>query len=212
MNIKNIIFDLGGVIIDLDKSRAIKALEKIGVNDAGELLGEYSQKGPFLMLENGDITASEFFDMVLPKCTAGTTCTDIQNAFEEFLVDIPVERLHMLDRLREKGYKIFVLSNTNPVMFNHWIANEFKKDGKSINDYFDGVVTSFEERMCKPDPGLFQRVLDRFSLVPQETIMLDDSAANVASAKTVLMNAQQVLPDGENSFDSICQKLMDASL
>lgn len=205
--IKNIIFDLGGVIIDLQRERAVEALSKLGIGQAEELLGEYSQKGPFLLLETGEITSSEFFDMLLPKCKEGTNCCDLRDAFEEFLVDIPVERLRTLERLRDKGYKIYVLSNTNPIMFNHWIAREFRKDGKSINDYFDGVVTSFEEGTCKPDPAIFQKVINRYGLNPAETLMLDDSEKNIESARKVGLQVVRILPEGEYSFNAVCSKL-----
>lgn len=207
MAIKNIIFDLGGVVIDLQRRMAIDALDRLGLKDASALLGEYEQKGPFLMLETGEISASEVYDILLPHCKPGTTCTDIQNAFEEFLKEIPLERLRMLERLREKGYKIYVLSNTNPIMYNHWIDNAFRNDGKSINDYFDGIVTSYQERMCKPNPEIFKRVIDRYSLNPEETLMLDDSAANVAAAESVGLHAKRIEAEGDNSFMSVCGAL-----
>ena len=64
-SIKNIIFDLGGVVIDLDRSRAIRAFENLGVADVSRLLGEYEQKGPFLMLETGECTVSELCDTLI---------------------------------------------------------------------------------------------------------------------------------------------------
>lgn len=208
MEIKNIIFDLGGVVIDLQRRMAVDALDRLGLKDASALLGEYEQKGPFLMLETGEISASELYDILLPHCKKGTTCTDIQDAFEEFLKDLPVERLRMIEKLRERGYKLYVLSNTNPIMYHHWIDNAFRKDGKTINDYFDGIVTSFQERMCKPNPTIFQTVVDRFKLKPEETLMLDDSEANVKAARSIGLEAHRIEPEGENSFMQVCTSLL----
>lgn len=207
--IKNLIFDLGGVIIDLERRMAIDALDRLGLRDASALLGEYEQKGPFLLLEKGEISSSELYDILLPHCKKGTTCNDIRDAFEEFLRDIPVERLQMLDKLREKGYKLYVLSNTNPIMYNHWIDNAFRNDGKSINDYFDGIVTSYQERMCKPDPDLFKKVTDRYRLKPEETLMLDDSEANVKAARSIGLQAKRIMPSGPDSFMDVCEKLLE---
>ena len=207
-DIKNIIFDLGGVIIDLQRNMAVKALDRLGLSDASALLGEYAQKGPFLMLETGEISSSEIYDILLPQCKKDTTCSDIRDAFEEFLRDLPVERLKMLEELKSKGYNLYVLSNTNPVMYNHWIDNAFRNDGKSINDYFDGIVTSFQERMCKPDPRLFHRVVERYRLNPAETLMLDDSEANVKAAKSIGLKAIRIMPEGENSFMNVCSELL----
>lgn len=196
------------MIIDIERRMATDALDRLGINDASALLGEYEQKGPFLLLEKGEISTSELFDMLLPRCKEGTTCTDIRDAFEQFLRVIPVERLRMLDALRQKGFKLYVLSNTNPIMYNHWIDNAFRNDGKSMNDYFDGVVASFQERMCKPDPEIFKRVAQRYALKPEETLMLDDSEANVAAARSVGLNAIRVDNKGNDNMISICERLM----
>lgn len=207
-NIKNIIFDLGGVIIDLERRMAVDALDRLGIKDSSALLGEYEQKGPFLKLETGEISSSELYDILLPHCKPGTTCNDIRDAFEEFLRGIPVERLQMLDKLRKKGYKLYVLSNTNPIMYNHWIDNAFRSEGKSINDYFEGIVTSFQERMCKPNPDLFKKVTQRYELDPEETIMLDDSEANVQAARSIGLQAKRIMPQGEDSFIQVCNDLL----
>lgn len=207
-NVKNIIFDLGGVVIDLDRHKAVEALDRLGIPDSSSLLGEYEQKGPFLALEKGEISSSELYDMLMPYCKEGTRCSDIQDAFEEFLRQIPLERLKMLEKLRSKGYRLFVLSNTNPIMYNHWIDNAFRQDGKSINDYFEGIVTSYQERMCKPDPALFQKVVDRYGLDPSETLMLDDSAANVDSARGIGLQALQITDSPGHSFMEVCNQLI----
>lgn len=208
MQIKNIIFDLGGVIIDLNRRMAVDALDNLGITDASALLGEYEQKGPFLALEKGEISSSELYDMLLPHCKKETSCNDIRDAFEQFLRGIPVERLKMLDKLREKGYRLFVLSNTNPIMYNHWIDNAFRSDGKSINDYFDGIVTSFQERMCKPDPELFRKVSSRYGLNPEETLMVDDSEANVKAARSVGFQAKRITEEPGHTFFDVCNALL----
>lgn len=207
--IKNIIFDLGGVVIDLKRLMAVDALDRLGIKDASALLGEYEQKGPFLMLEKGEISSSELYDILLPHCSEGTTCTDIRDAFEQFLREIPVERLRMIEKLREKGYKLYVLSNTNPIMYNHWIDNAFRNDGKSINDYFDGIVVSFQERTCKPDPEIFRRLVDRYGLNAGETLMLDDSATNINAAKSIGLQGIRITPEGKESFMEVCTNLLN---
>lgn len=204
----NIIFDLGGVIINLQRESAAKALEDLGIVEAERLLGEYEQKGIFLMLEEGRVSDSELYDSLLPLCNSGTTCTDIKSAFEKFLVDIPLERLRRIDELRNAGYKTFVLSNTNPIFYNDWIARAFRQDGKSINDYFDGIVVSFQELMCKPNPEIFQNLLKRYQLNPDETIFLDDSEANCSSAATLGIHTICITSAGANSFAEVTQSLL----
>ena len=205
--IKNIIFDLGGVIIDIKREAAATALQELGIEEAERLLGEYEQKGVFLLLEEGRLSDAEMYDSLLPLCNDGTTCTDIKTAFEKFLVAIPVERLRKLDSLRKKGYKLYVCSNTNPIFYNDWIAKAFRQDGKTINDYFDGIVASFQELMCKPNPDIFKILIERYGLKPEETIFLDDSAANCASASSLGIHSKVITEQGEDSFDSVTTKL-----
>ena len=204
---KNIIFDLGGVVIDLDRQRAADALEALGITDAPLLLGEYEQKGPFLLLETGHYTTADLFDNLIPRCRPNTTCAEIRDAFERFLVKIPIERLQAIRELREKGFRLFVLSNTNPLMYNHWIDLAFRQVGLSINDYFDGIVTSFQEKRCKPDPEIFRNVVDRYKLDPKETLMLDDSAKNCESARSIGLNAIQIDNNGTDSLIAVCHRL-----
>lgn len=207
--IENVIFDLGGVVIDLDRDRAVRALENLGLTDADDMLGLYRQKEPFLGLETGRVTAGEFFDLLRGKCP-GATDAMLTMAFNEFLVDIPVERLEMLRRMRMAGYRIFVLSNTNPVMYNSWIASAFRKESGTINDYFDGIVTSFQELTCKPDPEIFATVLRRYGLDPAHTLMLDDSDANCRAAAGIGMHALRVGRTRGDDMLAICTLLLDS--
>lgn len=207
--IENVIFDLGGVVIDLDRDRAVRALETLGLKDADDMLGLYRQKEPFLGLETGRVKAGEFFDLLREQCP-GATDTMLTTAFNEFLVDIPVERLEMLRRMRMAGYRIFVLSNTNPVMYNSWIASAFRKESGTINDYFDGIVTSFQELTCKPDPEIFATVLRRYGLDPACTLMLDDSDANCRAAAGVGMHALRVGRTRGDDMIAICTLLLDS--
>jgi len=208
-NIKNIILDLGGVVIDLDRERAVHGLQSLGVADADKLLGQYEQKGPFLLLESGRMSAARFYDTLLPLCRQGTTCEEIQDAFESFLVDLPTSRLEAIRKLRKAGYRIFMLSNTNPVMYNSWIELAFRQEGLTVNDYFDGIVVSFQERTCKPDPLIFRNVINRYGLTPSETLMLDDSAANCESARSVGLDAIQVTKTGPDTLLGIAGRLME---
>ena len=207
--IKNIIFDLGGVVIDLERERAAEAMIKLGIVEAENMLGDYAQKGILYLLEEGQVSDAEMFDSVLPLCHPGTTCTDIKNAFDKFLIDLPIERLKTFDKLRQKGYRLFVLSNTNPIMFDNWIANAFRQDGKNMQDYFDGIVVSFQEQACKPNPKIFTNLLERYNLNPEETIFLDDSKANCEAAEALGIKTIQISPEGANSFRAVTDNFLN---
>lgn len=209
-NIKNIIFDLGGVVIDLDRDRAVRALQALGLEDADDMLGLYGQKEPFFGLETGELPEGQFFDLMREKMRPGVTDAMITAAFNEFLVDLPVARLRMLRNIRMAGYRIFVLSNTNPVMFNTWIDRAFRQEGGAIGDYFDGIVTSFKELMCKPNVDLFRTVIRRYGLNPSETLMLDDSDKNCRAAAEAGMHAFRIGETDQDDMLAICGALLEA--
>lgn len=108
----------------------------MGFTDIQEYLGEYEQKGMFMDLEDGTISAPEFRDKIRNHIGKPVTDQQIDDAFNLFLEGIPDYKLTMLLELRKK-YQVFMLSNTNPVMFEGRIPELFKMQGGSISDYFD---------------------------------------------------------------------------
>ncbi|HBN63822.1 MULTISPECIES: HAD family phosphatase [Duncaniella] len=195
--IKNLLFDLGGVIMDLDRDHCVRAFERLGMKDADDFLGVYGQKGAFLALESGKIDADEFHRQVRPMIDRPEVSDEeIDNAFNEFLVGIPVARLEALRALR-KDYKIYLLSNTNPIMINSRIAEEFRKEGFEMADYFDGIFTSYEAGCCKPGKEIFDYTEREGHIKPDETLFFDDSQANVDAARSYGFNAVLVKPGDE---------------
>ncbi|MDE6123241.1 MAG: HAD family phosphatase [Duncaniella dubosii] len=195
--IKNLLFDLGGVIMDLDRDRCVRAFERLGMKDADDFLGVYGQKGAFLALESGKIDADEFHRQVRPMIDRPEVSDEeIDNAFNEFLVGIPVARLEALRALR-KDYKIYLLSNTNTIMINSRIAEEFRKEGFEMADYFDGIFTSYEAGCCKPGKEIFDYTEREGHIKPDETLFFDDSQANVDAARSYGFNAVLVKPGDE---------------
>ena len=209
-NIRNVIFDLGGVVIDLDRDRAVRALEQLGLDGADEMLGLYGQKDPFLGLETGETPAGEFFDIMRSRMKPGVNDKEITRAFNEFLVDLPAKRLEMLRRMRMAGYRIFMLSNTNPVMYNSWIDRAFRQEGGTVNDYFDGIVVSYQELMCKPNVAIFETLMRRYGLNPSETLMLDDSEKNCQAAAEAGAHAFKVGKSENDDMMAICGALLEA--
>lgn len=207
-NIKNIIFDLGGVVIDLKREKAVEALKAIGFEGADEMLGLYRQQEPFLSLETGRFTTADFFDTIRGAIgDKNVSDRQIQDALNEFLRALPVERLEAIRELRDKGFRLFVLSNTNALMFHSWIEEKFRQEGLRVNDYFDGIVTSFQEGTCKPDPAIFETVLRRYGLKPEETLMLDDSQANCDAAESTGMKAIRIGTSADNDLLAVVKSI-----
>lgn len=193
---KNLLFDLGGVIMEIRRQRCVDAFKRLGMADPDSLLGEYVQKGPFKLIEEGAISAPEWRLEMRKWLPEGVTDSQIDEAFIEFLVGIPVERLRHLEQLH-KRFAIYMLSNTNPVMWDSKIADEFTHDGRNREFYFDGILTSFEAKVMKPDPGIFKIAIEKFGIVPEETIFLDDSQANLDSAARLGFKTALVEPGTE---------------
>lgn len=192
--IKNVVLDLGGVVIDLAKERCIEAFKALGYTDIEAMLDLYVQSGPFFELETGAMSTAAFYDLMRPLCPAAGCDMDIQQAFNSFLVALPVERLRAIRRARRVGLKMFALSNTNPVMYPTWIDAAFRQEGLAIGDYFHGIIASFQERCCKPSPKIFEILLTRYGLQANETLFMDDSPANCEAARACGLQAVCITP------------------
>ena len=183
--IKNIAFDFGGVVVALSLKGAIKAFEKIGVKDASERLDAFHQKGVFEDLEAGRITMEEFR---VEMCRLTGKEISIQDCFEAWhgYVDyVPQKNLDTLLHLRQKGYQVCLLSNTNPFMMMWAESPEFDGLGHPVSHYFDRLYLSYQCGVMKPAPTIFQMMLKGQNALPEETLFIDDSETNVQIARSL---------------------------
>lgn len=194
--VKNLLFDLGGVIMDIKRDNCVRAFESLGMTNANDLLGEYAQKGAFLALEEGVISPEQFRSEIRNSIPGEVTDKEIDEAFCKFLLGIPTHRLNALDDLR-KRYKIYLLSNTNPIMVNSDIKRYFHVCGKDMEDYFDGMVLSYEAKSIKPDRRIFEYAVTHLGIKPKETLFLDDSQKNLDVAALLGFNVALVAPGAE---------------
>lgn len=167
--------------MDIERRRCVESFKRLGMDNPDDYLGEYSQAGVFGDLEGGKITAEEFRCRLRPLLRPGVTDAEIDAAFNDFLIGIPSARLDALRELRHR-YNVYLLSNTNPIMWHSRIAEEFAKQGGTLSDYCDGAVTSFEARCMKPAAGIFTLACSRFGITPAETLFLDDGPVNIRAA------------------------------
>lgn len=209
--IKDLLFDLGGVIMDIRRENCVKAFQELGMSDIGEFLGDYGQKGAFKLLEEGALTPDEFRAEIMKSCPGGTAGSQIDDAFNQFLVGIPAYRLEALAGLRRR-YGVYLLSNTNKIMWDSRIAEEFRKiPGREMDSYFDGTVTSFEARALKPSAEIFGYAVRKLGIVPEETLFLDDSQENIRAAVALGFHGAVVPASGDvDVFDVINRYLSSA--
>lgn len=196
--IKNLLFDLGGVIMDIRRKNCVKAFEELGMSDADTLLGEYSQAGVFAGIENGSLSPAEFHDEIRRIIGRQVSDDEIDTAFQKFLIGIPRRRLVSLEDLHRQ-FNIYLLSNTNPIMWAGEISRNFRQEGKDVDYYFDGICRSYEVGAMKPDRRIFQWVIDHFGIRPEETVFFDDSQTNIDAAETMGFHGILVTPGAEFS-------------
>lgn len=197
----NLLFDLGGVIVDIRRQNCVDAFKALGFSDIEEYLGDYGQKGVFFDLEDGSATPEEFRAEVRRHIPHEVSDAEIDAAFNAFIIGIPRRRLEALRRLRSQGHRLYVISNTNPIMWHASLAKAFGQEGGDVHTYFDGVVTSFEAGACKPDERIFRLCCERFGIRPEETVFFDDSADNCAKGAALGFRAVHVAPGTE--FDTL---------
>lgn len=180
--IKNIVFDLGGVIMTLDPVEALRRFKALGLSDAERYLDSYTQSGIFGNLEEGKITAEDFRSKLSSLTGHELTFDECKHAWLGYRKDVPQRNLDLLKELRAKGYRLILLSNTNPFMMDWALSSEFDGKGSSLNDYFDALYLSYRLGIMKPAPDFFRQVLDNENILPEETLFVDDGPRNVEAA------------------------------
>ena len=180
--IRCILFDLGGVVITIDQDQAVKRFKEIGLKDAEKRLDPYTQSGIFGDLEAGAISAEQFRVELSKLVGRELTFQECRYAWTGYCKEVPQRNLETLLKLREQGYRIVLLSNTNPYMMDWALSNDFDGDGHSLKYYFDELYMSFQVKLMKPNDLFYRHVLRKEKLFPQECLFVDDGPRNVAAA------------------------------
>ena len=187
-NIKNIIFDLGGIILNIDFKQTELAFAELGVGNFNQYYTLQSVSPLFEKLELGLITPEAFYDEFRTVVKVSLTNEQIRDAWNALLLDFPAERIQFLEALNKK-YKIYLLSNTNKIHYDAFIKIFDEQTGKGdFNKYFIKPYYSHEINLRKPNKECFEFVLKKENLNAEETLFIDDSETNVEAAKTVGLN------------------------
>ena len=183
--INNIAFDLGGVVIALSYENAIRRFEEIGLRDARQHLDAFHQHGIFGDLESGKATPEEFREELGRIIGREMTIDECYYAWHGYVESVPQRNLDMLLRLRQQGYKVCLLSNTNPFMMQWACSPAFDGGYHPLDYYFDRLYLSYECKVMKPSPEIFQMMLRGQQAKPEETLFIDDSPKNCAAAQSL---------------------------
>ena len=180
--IKTVAFDLGGVIITIDQSQAISRFKEIGATNVEEWLDPYTQTGIFGDLEHGLISAEDFRKELSRLIGQEVTKEQCAYAWQGYAKEVPARNLELVRKLRQQGYRVVLLSNTNPYMMMWAMSPEFDGQGHSLADYFDHCYLSYEMKLMKPSDNIFRQVLMQEQTFPHEILFVDDGPRNVAAA------------------------------
>lgn len=198
-NIKNIIFDYGNVIFNIDFARVQAAWKALGINNSAEFYGHRQQDPVFNLLERGEISSAGFRDRIRELANnPGLTDEQIDNAWNAIFVGIPEGNHELLLKVHAR-YRTFLLSNINAIHYDYvhrYLKYEFGLDNN--DGFFEKVYYSHLVGKRKPDAAIFEQVLQENNLVPAETLFIDDSPQHLETAKqlgmqTFLMTAPDTI-------------------
>ncbi len=193
--IKNIIFDLGGVFIDIHYHLTQKAFENLGITNFHTLFTQHHASDIFEQLETGKITEAEFYTAFRKETQSNLSDNEIKTAWNALLGRFSADKIEWLKSIKSH-YKIFLFSNTNQIHFDAFIKLYEEDFGNSnFNDLFTKAYYSHIIGLRKPYPESFKYVLQEQKLNAAETLFIDDTLQNVEGAKIVGLQTIHLKPN-----------------
>lgn len=185
---KAIVFDLGGVLIDLDTGRCIRAfVEKLGYERIRELLDPCHQKGIYGDMEAGLITEDEFRAEVLRESRPGAVPADVDRCMAELLAGMDPAKVMLLERL-SRDYPLYALSNNNEISVKR-MHEIYEENGLDWRHIFRKEFISSRMKLLKPSRAIFRAAAAEIGVPPEDILFIDDSESNVEAARAAGWNA-----------------------
>lgn len=192
--IKNIIFDWGGVIINISYPSTRQAFIDMGMKDFDEHFSQFRQTEIFNRLDIGKASGEEFFEAIIREIPQEVSMEEVRNAWNAMLQDFPEENYELLKRLKGQ-YRTFLYSNTNEPHLEYYFARLKKQYGiDSMDPLFEKAYYSCRFGMRKPDKESFIKILEENNLIPEETLFIDDTLMHVEGARKAGINAIHLAP------------------
>ncbi len=205
--IRNLIFDLGAVILNIDPGAVKEKMIENGVSNVDELHEKLLEGNIYHDLETGKISPDDFRSAIKEIVNVPVSDEDIDEAWNAMLLDIPRERIKFMTQLKSK-YNLYLLSNTNSIhweSYDRYFQDTFDYPG--INTFFTHCWYSYLMGIRKPDPEIFRMVLEEGQFDPQETAFIDDLQENVDAAATLGIKPVH-LPPGKEIMDLFDEELV----
>ncbi len=193
--IKNLLFDLGGVLLNIDYNKTADAFKNLGIHQFDELYSQAGANHLFEALETGEISEGDFYTTIQQYCHHSTTQKQIEMAWNAILLNFRIESLDYLDGVKEK-YNVYLLSNTNSIHLTAFHKIFREETGKSnLDEYFIKAYYSHKIHKRKPYAATYQFVIDDAGIKADETLFIDDSFNNIEGAREAGLQVYHLLPN-----------------
>ena len=198
--IKNILFDFGGVIINIDPMSLVHELTSMGIQDGFDFHEYLLEENAYVRLETGTLSPDGFRQMFRDFTGLPLKDDQINHAWNSIIQDIPQKRIDLLERIK-KHYRTFLLSNSNPIHYDHYNRYVIRQYGfGSLDEIFEKAWFSFRLGLYKPQLEIFRKILDEGQIMAEETLFIDDSLENVVAAEKTGMKGYH-LEEGKDVVD-----------
>ena len=179
---KNIIFDLGGVLLDIDYQKTIVAFQKLGLKDFESMFSQFKADELFEKLETGHINEADFYAAIKKRTALSLTNEQIEGAWNALILNFRIDSLEFLEKL-SANYNLYLLSNTNSIHVSYFKKLFIQQTGKpTLDAYFIKASFSNEIGLRKPNQDIFEFVLKQENLKAAETLFIDDTLINIETA------------------------------
>lgn len=191
---KNIIFDLGGVLLDLDFQKTVVAFKNLGIDNFDEMFSQFKADDLFEKLETGIISEKDFYSAIKKRTGHAIADEEIDQAWNALILNFRKESLEVLEKL-SADHKLYLLSNTNSIHLRYFKEQFIKETGKpSLDTYFNKTWYSSEIGLRKPSTKIFEFALQAENLKAAETLFIDDTLVNIETAQKMGFKTHHLLP------------------
>ncbi len=193
--IKNIIFDLGGVLLNIGYNNTSIAFKNLGIENFDEMFSQFKSNDLFEKLETGNISEDDFYKEIKKASPVALTDREINTAWDAMLLDFRIDSLNFLETLKDK-YNIYLLSNTNAIHHRAFAITYQLETGKvSLDDYFIKAYYSHIVGLRKPNADIYEFVLADGNMKREETLFIDDSINNIETAIKLGLKTHHLLAE-----------------